>query len=116
MKGQLNSTAGAAIASRAILWSGCLPASRLQPWVVRLKYCLCDSSTYNTVEERILYSYSICCFYVCFKVNQLQVGELVLFCLCVCVKKFGSCIPIFCVCVCVLKGGYLEFTVSVRLV
>ncbi len=66
-------------------------------------WLLGNSSTYSTVQEHILYSYSICCFFVCFKVSPLQVVEVVVLCLCVCVRKFLCCWQ-------KVKGGHLSLT------
>lgn len=81
-------------------------------------WLLGNSSTYNTVEEHILYSYSICCFYVYFLSNSAASGwsGAVLF---VCMREEVWLLRSHVLCVCCrqkVKGDYLEFTVSVRLV
>lgn len=54
MQCQLSSTAGAGMVSKALLQSGCSPASGLEPWVVRMKHCLFDhlATSPPTMQEK----------------------------------------------------------------
>ena len=52
VQGQLNSTVRAGMVSRALLQSGGLPGSGLEPWVMRIKHCL--SNCLATLPPTIL--------------------------------------------------------------